>query len=115
VHAPFGPLTDAQWAWLAQISARGLPDGRFTMHYDPKLSEPLRGHEPTDVDMWSLWDRIQQPRLVIRGETSDILLPETLQRMQASGATAHVVADTGHAPALLDPDQIDLIRRFLTD
>jgi pimeloyl-ACP methyl ester carboxylesterase len=115
VHAPFGPLTDAQWTWLAQISARDLPDGRFTMHYDPKLSEPLRGHEPTDVDMWSLWDRIQQPRLVIRGETSDILLPETLQRMQASGAIAYVVPEAGHAPALLDPGQIDVIRRFLTD
>ena len=113
VHAPFGPLSDEQWAWLARISARVLPDGRFAMHYDPRLSAPLRGHDPDDVDMWAWWDRIRVPRMVIRGETSDILLPETLSRMEASGARALVVPLTGHAPALLDPLQIAAIRDFL--
>ena len=41
-----GPLSDAQWAKLARNSARALPDGRFTMHYDPRIAEPLRGHDP---------------------------------------------------------------------
>jgi pimeloyl-ACP methyl ester carboxylesterase len=113
IHAPFGPLSDAQWATLARNSARALPDGRFAMHYDPRIAEPLRGHDPVDVDMWALWDRIRMPRLVMRGETSDILLPETLSRMEASGATAVEVALTGHAPALLDPLQIETIRSFL--
>lgn len=115
VHAPFGPLSDAQWAWLAAISARRLPDGRFTMHYDPRISEPLRGHEPVDVDMWALWERIRVPRMVIRGEASDLLLHETLERMEASGATAYVVPETGHAPALLDPLQIEAIAAFLSE
>jgi pimeloyl-ACP methyl ester carboxylesterase len=114
IHAPFGPLTDAQWAGLARNSARALPEGRFTMHYDPRIAEPLRGHDPVDVDLWPVWARISVPRLVLRGESSDILLPETLARMQASGAQAMVVADTGHAPALLDPPQIAAIRSFLT-
>lgn len=114
VHAPFGPLSDEQWAWLARISARTMPDGRLTMHYDPRLSAPLRGHEPTDVDMWPLWDRIKVPRMVIRGESSDILLPETAARMEASGALAYVVPETGHAPALIDPLQIAAIDAFLT-
>jgi pimeloyl-ACP methyl ester carboxylesterase len=113
VHAPFGPLSDTQWATLAANSARALPDGRFTMHYDPRIAEPLRGTEPVDVDMWAFWDRIGVPRLVLRGENSDILSAETLARMQASGAAAYVVADTGHAPALLDPAQIEVIRSFL--
>jgi pimeloyl-ACP methyl ester carboxylesterase len=114
VHAPFGPLTDPQWATLARNSARALPDGRFAMHYDPRIAEPLRGHDPVDVDMWALWDRIRVPRLVIRGETSDILLPGTFARMAASGATAFEVPLTGHAPALLDPPQIEAIRSFLS-
>jgi pimeloyl-ACP methyl ester carboxylesterase len=113
IHAPFGPLSDAQWAQLALNSARALPDGRFTMHYDPRIGEPLRGHDPADVDIWALWDRIRVPRLVIRGETSDILLPETFARMEASGAEAFLVPETGHAPALLDPLQIAVIRSFL--
>jgi pimeloyl-ACP methyl ester carboxylesterase len=113
IHAPFGLLSDAQWAVLARNSARALPDGRFTMHYDPRIAEPLRGIEPLDVDMWALWDRIWTPRLVIRGETSDILLPETVARMEASGAMAYQVPLTGHAPALLDPLQIEVIQSFL--
>ncbi|MDB5399023.1 MAG: hypothetical protein QOD93_456 [Acetobacteraceae bacterium] len=114
IHAPFGPLSDEQWAQLAANSARALPDGRFTMHYDPRIAEPLRGHDPIDVDMWGLWDRIQVPCMVIRGETSDILLPETFARMEATGAEAFEVPVTGHAPALLDPLQIEAIRAFLS-
>jgi pimeloyl-ACP methyl ester carboxylesterase len=113
IHAPFGPLSDDQWTELARNSARALPDGRFTMHYDPKIAEPLRGHDPVDVDMWPFWDRIQVPRMVIRGATSDILLPDTFARMEASGAEAFEVPVTGHAPALLDPLQIEAIRSFL--
>jgi pimeloyl-ACP methyl ester carboxylesterase len=115
VHAPFGPLSDDDWAEMARNSARSVPDGRFAMHYDPRLSEPMRGHEPTDVDLWALWDRIRVPRLVLRGATSDILLPEVAARMEASGATLFEVPDTGHAPALLDPAQIGVIRAFLVD
>ena len=114
VHAPFGPLSDDQWTDLARNSARELPDGRFTMHYDPKIAEPMRGHDPVDVDMWPFWDRIKVPRMVIRGATSDILLPDALARMEASGAEAFVVPVTGHAPALVDPLQIEAIRSFLT-
>ena len=113
VHAPFGPLSDPQWAQLARNSARALPNGRFTMHYDPRIGEPLRGHDPVDVDMWALWDRIRVPRLVIRGAASDILLPETFARMQASGAQGYEAPLTGHAPALLDPPQTRAIRSFL--
>jgi pimeloyl-ACP methyl ester carboxylesterase len=115
VHAPFGPLSDEQWAQLARNSARALPDGRFAMHYDPRIAEPLRGHDPVDVDLWPFWDRIRVPRMVIRGQTSDILLPETFARMEASGAQGHEVPITGHAPALLDPLQIDAIRSFLSN
>jgi hypothetical protein len=35
--------------------------------------------------------------------------------MEASGAVAHEVAGTGHAPALLDPLQIEVVRSFLAD
>lgn len=115
VHAPFGRLTDAQWSNMARNSARVLPDGKFAMHYDPRIAEPMRGHDPVDVDMWSFWTRIQIPRLVIRGETSDVLPREVADRMEATGALVYEVAETGHAPALLDPVQIDAIRTFLME
>jgi pimeloyl-ACP methyl ester carboxylesterase len=113
IHAPFGPLTDAQWAHLARHSARSLPDGHLAMHYDPAIAEPLRDNPVAAVDMWAFWSRIEVPVLAIRGADSDLLLPDTLARMEQSGATGLVIPDTGHAPALMDPAQIAAIRAFL--
>ncbi|MBS0640133.1 MAG: alpha/beta hydrolase [Proteobacteria bacterium] len=115
VHAPFGPLTDADWAEMARNSARLRPEGGFALHYDPRIAAPQRGHEPVDTDLWLLWERIRIPRLVLRGADSDILLPDTAARMEASGAAVFEVPSTGHAPALLDPSQIAVIRAFLTE
>jgi pimeloyl-ACP methyl ester carboxylesterase len=83
------------------------------MHYDPRIVEPLRHPVPLDVDLWPVWERIEVPRLVIRGESSDLLLPETYERMLAEGAHGHVVAEAGHAPALMDEPTIAVIRAFL--
>jgi pimeloyl-ACP methyl ester carboxylesterase len=112
VHAPFGALTDAQWATMAAHSARTLPDGRLALHYDPAIAAPMRAAPVTDIDMWPLWDRISAPTLTIRGETSDLLLPETLARMAGKSAT-HVVAGAGHAPALMDAPTIGVLAGFL--
>jgi pimeloyl-ACP methyl ester carboxylesterase len=114
VHAPFGALSDAQWARMAAASARPGEGGRVALHYDPALTIPLRQAEPADVDMWAIWDRIDVPMLTLRGQTSDLLLPETLDRMAARSAT-YVVAGAGHAPALMDAPTVDVIRRFLAD
>ena len=66
VHAPFGPLTDPQWAHLARSSARQSPDGSWGLHYDPRIAEPILATEPEDVDLWAYWDRINIPVLAIR-------------------------------------------------
>src|ERR1700709_1811299 len=46
IHAPFGSLSDAQWAQLARHSYRSVLDqggsGAFAMHYDPKIVDPVK-------------------------------------------------------------------------
>ena len=64
--------------------------------------------------MWALWEAIDTPMLVLRGEHSDLLLPETVARMEGKAAT-HTVADCGHAPALMDAATIGVVRKFLED
>jgi pimeloyl-ACP methyl ester carboxylesterase len=113
VHAPFGALSQEDWAHLARHSARRLPDGKLALHYDPAITAPIRANEPQDVDMWPVWDRIDIPCLVIRGATSDLLLAETVARMEVSGAEAWVVPDAGHAPALMDAASAQRIASFL--
>ena len=113
IYAPFGPLSDAQWAHLARHSARALPEGGFAMHYDPAIAVPPPTMPPPAIDLWPVWQAIRTPTLVIRGAQSDILSGETLERMRQGGARAFVVPDAGHAPALMAPDQIAAIGDFL--
>jgi pimeloyl-ACP methyl ester carboxylesterase len=113
IHAPFGKLNDKQWEHLARTSARELPNGKLTLHYDPGIARLVRATLAIDSDLWPLWDKIAVPVLAIRGEHSDLLLPETFARMQRSGARGITVPDAGHAPALMDTPTIRAIREFL--
>ena len=63
----------------------------------------------------TLGGSIDVPTLCLRGEASDLLLPETADEMRKRGPRAVVVtiAGCGHAPALNVPDQLNLIERFL--
>jgi len=53
--------------------------------------------------------------LVLRGAESDLLLPETAGKMTQRGPKAELieVPNCGHAPALLDGDQIGAITDWL--
>ncbi|MGD1878272.1 MAG: alpha/beta fold hydrolase [Kiloniellaceae bacterium] len=113
-YSSFGALSDVQWRHLTETSLRRDGDS-WRLHYDPRIVEPLRQGELADIDLWPLWDAIQRPTLVLRGAESDLLLPETAAGMQHRGPRAEVIefAGCGHAPALLDPNQTDPIRRWL--
>lgn len=114
VHAPFGPLTDAQWRHLAETSARALPDGRVALHYDPAIAVPFKNIEITDMDLAPVWMRVEAPTLVIRGAESDLLLRETAEEMATRPHVTLVeIEGCGHAPALMDAAQIGIVGEFL--
>jgi len=114
VSAPFGPLTDAQWHHLTLHGARQHADGGWGMSYDPDIAAPFR-EANQDVDLWSFWNAIACPTLVLRGAQSDVLLQETAQQMQARGPRAALAefAGVGHAPMLMAEDQIRVVKDFL--
>jgi len=115
IYKPYGWLSDELWRRLTETSARRLPDGRITTHYDPNMVLQFV-HHPRDYDQWDAYDAIQSPTLCLRGESSDLLLPEVAAEMQRRGPRAAVVtiAGCGHAPALNVPDQLSLVERFLS-
>ena len=115
VYKPYGALTDAQWRRLTETSTRRLPDGRVTPHYDPLMVMQFT-HHADDYLQWDDWDRLDIPVLCLRGESSDLLLPETAEQMRRRGPCAVVVeiAGCGHAPALNTPEQWALVERFFS-
>lgn len=115
VSAPFGKLTDAQWRHLTETSVKPV-EGGWSMRYDPGIGEPFRTTPVLmDVDLWSIYDAITCPTLVVRGAESDLLLRETAVEMGQRGPKASLfeVPEVGHAPTLMDPFQIAPIRDFL--
>lgn len=115
IHVGFGPLSDTQWAHLAQHSVRRDTDGHYRLTYDPGIARPFREKPIEDMDLWATWDSIRCPVLVIRGAESDLLLPDTAAEMQRRGPPTELVelAGVGHAPALMADDQIALVRDWL--
>jgi len=115
VHAPFGPLSDAQWRHLAKHSARRGEKSGFVLHYDPAIGDAFKGVELDDVDLWPVWNQISCPVLIVRGKESDLLTEETAERMLTDGPEAELVEieNTGHAPALMDEKQIEFVRDWL--
>ena len=113
VYQPFGWLSDEQWRRLTETSARRLADGGITAHYDPAMVQQFV-HHPDDYAQWDAYDAIDIPTLCLRGETSDLLLPEVAEDMRRRGPRAVVVTlpGCGHAPALNVPEQISLVERF---
>lgn len=108
-------VTDEQWRQLAKSSVYKL-DGQYTLAYDPNAGNGLRKWWIGDIKLWSWWSKIQCPVLVLRGARSDILLPETVARMQTEGpdTTVFEIPGCGHAPMLMTRDQIDMIQNWLS-
>ena len=111
--SPFGQLTDDQWRHLTLHAAKE-EEGKWRFRYDPGIGHNFHAAPPADVDLRPYWKLVRGPVLVVRGENSDLLLPQTLEEMLARPRTeAHVVARTGHCPMLMDDDQVVAVRRFL--
>jgi pimeloyl-ACP methyl ester carboxylesterase len=114
IYKPYGWLSDTLWRRLTETSMRRLPNGQVTPHYDPAMVMQFECH-PADYLQWEAWDSLELPVLCLRGEHSDLLLPETAETMRVRGPRAVVatIAGCGHAPALNTPQQFALVERFL--
>jgi len=121
----WGQLNDEQWRHMAVHSARQIEDGGYALAADPGIAHlgPMQLSSGTragsqgfrGVDLWSVWDAVRCPVLVLRGKESDVLLPDTAREMEKRGPATRIVEfpGIGHAPSLMTADQIALVRDFL--
>ena len=115
----FGPHTRDQWMALSRPLLK--PDGAgVTTRYDPAIAVPFRLITPDlakagEAMLWAGYDRVACPTLVVRGADSDLLSPATAQAMTQRGPRARLVElpGIGHAPTLVQADQVALVREFL--
>jgi pimeloyl-ACP methyl ester carboxylesterase len=119
VSAPFGPHTDAQWRFLTETWVRRNDDGTYCAQYDPRIAQVFKATLPKEenLEFWPVYEAVRCPTLVIRGERSDLLSRGTTAEMARRGPKARVaeIAGVGHAPTLMHPDQIAIVRAFLLE
>lgn len=115
VYAGFGKLSEQQWNNMLIYGQRTLSNGQFTLNYDPDISKVFTGQPLEDLNLWSVWNAIKQPTLVINGNNSDVLLAETAEKMTTTGPKADLItiANAAHAPALVNDADIKLIEDWL--
>ncbi|SHJ88941.1 alpha/beta fold hydrolase [Halomonas caseinilytica] len=113
-YADFGIEDDDAWRRLALNSARRLPDGSWTHHFDPRIGEQFIHDTPRDL--WNDWRAIQCPVMVVRGGASTLLSAESIDKMRESrpDLVSLEVPECGHAPMLDRPSQVEPILDFLT-
>lgn len=111
--------------WLAQakrLMALGN-GGRIVLDYDMRIAEPFMAAKAAEggtpeVDLWPAFRSLPTvPRLVVRGELSDILSAATLDAMarKIAGLETVTVPRTGHAPTLGEPAARDAVARLLDE
>ena len=113
--APFGHLTNGEWEHLALHSVIEVDGGGWRKRCDPEITAAFRSGLFFNLSLWSYWDAIRCPTLVLRGAASDLLLPSTAKDMTRRGPRADLVEfpGCGHAPALMDKLQVGTVIDWL--
>lgn len=97
-------------------------DGRLTWDFDEAFRDPqIRPPEPDPgqrrmSDLWDCADRVQCPTMIIRGQDTDMLTPEAIQRLhrRIAGSRVSLIEDAGHQVPTDQPASLALnIREFL--
>lgn len=122
ISRSFGPHSRDEWLALSRHMVRPLPDGGFTLHYDPAIAVPFRSLTPQAAlqgqeALWQAYDRITARTLLTRGADSDLLRRDTALAMTQRGPRARLAefAGVGHAPTLVAGDQVDTVASFLLE
>ena len=116
----FGPVLPEVWREMSSHMTRPGTQGGLTLHYDPAIGVPLRAMTPDmaaagEATLWALYDQVQAQTLLIRGQDSDLLTPETALEMTQRGPHARLETwpGFGHAPTLTGEEQIRALASFL--
>jgi len=97
-----------QWLDLAKRTMVVTQNGRISFDYDMAIAEPFaKPGNAAPANLWLAFEALRGvPMLLVRGELSDLLSPDTLKQMAARNPAMQtvVVPRVGHAPTLDEPE-----------
>ena len=109
VHSVAFPDYDLDmWLEMAKRTMIVTQNGRISYDYDMAIAEPFKqpgGAAP--ANLWSAYEALHDvPMVLVRGELSDLLTPETVTQMAVRNPAMNsvTVPRVGHAPTLDEPE-----------
>jgi pimeloyl-ACP methyl ester carboxylesterase len=118
--AVFPKFETKDWDRFARrvfVEKRGVP----VLNYDPAIALQLRAdhYAAAEEEAWRLFRDLasNRPTLLIRGARSDLLSPDTADRMKRMAPKMRFaeVPYVGHAPTLSEPEAVQAIQAFLAE
>jgi len=119
ISTGFGPHTREQWLTLTEPQLKTEGDA-LVPRSDPDIAVPFKAITPElaaagEASLWKTFDAVRCPTLLIRGAESDLLSRDTAREMGSRGPCARLIEfdGVGHAPMLVQPEQVKAVREFL--
>ncbi len=109
-----GITSDDGWREFARLTYTPDGNGRWQPMWDVKIARLMAAPVP---DLWPFFGAlVHLPVLLVRGGSSEILLPATVARMQEMHVGLRVVEvpGVGHAPTLAEPLVLSALDGFLS-
>lgn len=109
--------TEEGWMKLARQTYREDADGALRYDVDPGVGRALAAASRSTPDLWPLFRALRRvPTLALRGDLSDVLSPQTFDRMaeEKDDLVRVTVAGVGHVPFLGEPECVSAIDEFLS-
>ena len=116
----FPDFSDKDWKKHARRTFAVAEDGKPAFDYDPRIFKPLPAFVAKLISLL-LWRRFKhlarkRPTLVLRGEISDLLSANTVQRMHKAAPTlcSREIPRVGHAPTLDETASREILATFFS-
>jgi pimeloyl-ACP methyl ester carboxylesterase len=116
ILSAFGIKKDEDWQYITKNSVMVKDDGKLTLAYDPAIASVFSAAKNiNDFDIWSVWTLITSKVLILRGKNSVTFRSQTAEMMLKTKPQATLIEfdNVGHAPALMEEDQIKTICNWL--
>ncbi len=104
------------WEQFLKGTYRENKDGNIRTSWDPKIAMPIKKVNGSIGDLWIPYKAIHKiPTLLLRGEFSNLLSPETVAKMKKlkPNLEAITIPGAGHPPSLNEPESLIAIENFL--
>nr|VFK27753.1 MAG: Pimeloyl-ACP methyl ester carboxylesterase [Candidatus Kentron sp. MB]VFK30255.1 MAG: Pimeloyl-ACP methyl ester carboxylesterase [Candidatus Kentron sp. MB]VFK75155.1 MAG: Pimeloyl-ACP methyl ester carboxylesterase [Candidatus Kentron sp. MB] len=109
-------LDEEAWLSFTQRQYREDENGVPRLEYDPAIGTALRDMGGVPPALWSFFESLQEvPILTLRGAISDILSPDTFDKMAQvkPNLTRAIIPNRGHVPLLDEPESLLALDGFL--